>query len=270
MSGVRMTDQRVAKLDSHLQNRDRDLIETLDLLRVACTRQLERLHFTDGTKLANARACRKTLERLVALGIVARLERRVGGVRSGSAGFTYALDVGGQRLASGTGPAGGRRPRRPWTPGQAFLRHQLDVTELYVLLKESERNGALQLIEFWAEPLCWRRFTGIGGASTVLKPDAFARVGRGDFEHLAFIEVDRATQSVPTIVRKLAVYRRYFQTGREQERFGAFPRVVFLVPSEKRKQRLVDALADQPADHPDLFRVALFDDALAVLSEGTA
>lgn len=267
-SAPRVTAVRVAKLDEQLGSRDRAVIDSLDLLRVCSVRQLERLHFVDGTDLANARACRKALERLATLGVITRLERRVGGVRAGSAGFVYALDTAGQRLASGSGPAGGRRLRRPWTPGLAFLRHRLDVSEVYVRLRETERTDDLELLEFWAEPLCWRRFTGIGGARTVLKPDAFARVGVGEFEHLSFIEVDRATESAPTIARKLAVYRRYFQTGREQERFGAFPRVVFLVPDEERKAVLVDVFAAQPAETWELFRVAVFDDAVAALTEG--
>lgn len=264
----RVTAAHVARLDEQLSSRDRDVIASLDLLRVCCTRQLERLHFTDGTELASARACRKTLERLVSLGAITRLERRVGGVRAGSAGFVYALDTAGQRLASGSGPAGGRRLRRPWTPGQAFLWHRLDVSEVYVRLRESERLDKLELLEFWAEPLCWRRFTGVGGARTVLKPDAFARVGVGEFEHLTFVEVDRATEATPTIARKLAIYRRYFQTGREQERFGAFPRIVFLVPDEERKAVIVDVLAAQPPERWDLFRVALFDDAVTALTKG--
>ena len=266
----RVTAARVEKLDAQLSARDRAVIETLDLLRVCCTRQIERLHFIRGTDLANARMCRKTLKRLVSLGVISRLERRVGGVRAGSSGFVYALDTAGQRLASASGPAGGRRLRRPWTPGQAFLRHQLDVSKLYVRLQETERTGKLELLEFWAEPLCWRRFTGIGGVRTVLKPDAFVRVGAGEFEHLAFIEVDRATESASTIARKLAVYRRYFQTGREQDRFGTFPRVVFLVPSEERKAVIVDVFAGQPAGNWELFRVALFDDAVTALTEGAA
>lgn len=266
----RITASVVAELSQELGQRDRDIIETLDLVRVACTRQIERLHFADGTDLANARMCRRTLERLIGLRVVSRLDRRIGGVRSGSAGYVYSLDVAGQRIASGSGPAGGRRLRRPWTPGLAFIRHQLAVTELYVRLREAERAGTLELLEFWAEPLCWRTFMGLGGARTVLKPDAFVRLGVGEFEHLFFIEVDRATQSAPTIARKLAVYRRYFQTGREQERFGAFPKVTFLVPSERREDVLVDVLGGEAADFWQLFGVARFEDALAALTEGEA
>lgn len=262
----RVSEARVAQLSEQLSPRELALIETLDNVRLATALQLERIHFREGTPLANARQCRRTLKRLADLRVLARLDRRVGGVRAGSAGYIYALDVAGQRLASASGPAGGIRLRRPWTPGGPFVRHAFGVTELYTRLREANRASELDLLEFWAEPLCWRRFTGVGGGQVVLKPDAFARVGVDKYEHASFIEVDRATQSGPTVANKLTVYRRYWQTGREQERFGLFPRVVILVPSEVRRRALVEVCAKQPADSWPLFRVAHFDDAAGVLA----
>ncbi len=266
----RVTEARVAQLERLLSPREVALVETLDRLRLASTKQLERLHFAAGTELANARQARRTLARLVELRVLSRLDRRVGGAQPGSSDYPYALDVAGQRLASACGPAGGTRIRRPWTPGVSFLRHALAVSELYVRLVEAERAGHLDLLAFDAEPLCWRTFSGLGGARVVLKPDAFVRVGVGSYEHFFFIEVDRATQSGPSVGRKLATYRRYWQSGREQARFGLFPKVLVLVPSEARKEGLVDVAASQPADACELFEIACYDDALAALTEQEA
>jgi hypothetical protein len=264
-----LTEARVAALGEELTARDREIVETLDLLRLASGEQLARLHFPNGERSTNPRKARRTLRRLTDVRVLTRLDRSVGGERAGSAGFIYALDVAGQRLASASGPAGGKRTRRPWTPGAAFVSHQLAVTELFVRLTEHCRRDKAQLLDFWAEPLCWRRFAGLGGARVTLKPDAFVRVGVTSYEHLSFVEVDRSTQSVPAIARKLVVYRRYFQTGREQERFGVFPRVVFLVPSAERKEALVDLLGKQPAEYWPLFAVARYDDAVGALTGGT-
>lgn len=258
---MRVTEAQLARISDHLTARDRDIVETLDRLRLASAKQLERLHF-DGSPRSNSRNAGRVLSRLVDLQVLARLERRVGGVRTGSAGFIYALDTAGQRLASACGPAGGRRVRRPWTPGAPFVDHQLDVAELFVRLRESERRGDLDLLDFDGEPLCWRVYSGVGGGRSVLKPDAFVRLAAGGYEHLAFIEVDRATQSAPTISRKLAGYRRYVRSGREQARWDVFPRVLLLAPSERRKNVLVDVAASQPEDSWPLFTVAMFDDAL--------
>jgi Replication-relaxation len=263
---TRVTEAHVAKLASELTPRELEIVSTLDRVRLASVKHLERLHFTTGRPQANARQARQTLAKLSAKRVVTRLERRIGGVRAGSAGTVYVLDVAGQRLASAAGPAGGIRIRKPWTPGLPFLSHHLAVTELYVLLVEASRSGGCELLAFDAEPLCWRVFTGIGGARQVLKPDAYARLGIGAFEDSYFIEVDRATQSGPAVARKLTMYRRYFENGREQERFGVFPQVLFLVPSEARKRALVEVFDTHPADSWDLFRVAQYDKALDVLA----
>ena len=261
---MRVSEAQLASVADHLTQRDRDIVKTLDRLRLASAKQLERLHF-DGSPRSRARNAGRVLSRLADLQVLARLERRVGGVRSGSAGFIYALDVAGQRLASVTGPAGGRRVRRPWTPGAPFVAHQLAVSEIYVLLREAAGRDELNLLDFDGEPLCWRVYAGLSGGRSVLKPDAFVRVAAGGFEHLAFIEVDRATQSAPTIARKLAGYRRYAQTGREQYRWSVFPRVLLLAPNEQRKQVLVDVAAAQPEQSWPLFVVAPFEFALGAI-----
>ena len=266
---VRVTEAYAAELAQTLTPREHAVVQTLDRLRLASVKQLERLHFADGTAQANARRARRTLARLTERRVVVLLERRVGGVRAGSRGSVYALDAAGQRLASACGPAGVTRIRRPWTPGSSFVAHQLAVSELYVGLVEASREGSVEVLDFDAEPASWRTFTGLGGARTVLKPDAFVRLGLGEFEDSYFVEVDRATQSAPSVARKLTLYRRYWQTGREQHRrSGVFPKVLVLVPSEARKAALVEVAAKQPPESWPLFQVARYDDALAVFCGG--
>jgi len=125
---TRVTEAYLAGLAHELTPRELTLIQDLDRLRLASVKQLERLHFTAESPRANARQARRTLARLTDLRVLVRLERRVGGVRAGSRGSVYTLDVAGQRLASACGPAGGIRIRRPWTPGGAFIAHQLAVS----------------------------------------------------------------------------------------------------------------------------------------------
>lgn len=267
----RVTEAYVAKLVHELSPRELALVQDLDRLRLASVKQLERLHFTGGRARANARQAQRTLARLIELRVFVRLERRIGGVRAGSRGSVYGLDVAGQRLASACGPAGGVRIRRPWTPGRAFIAHQLAVTELYVRLIEAAGEGQPDVLDFDAEPACWRTFTGLGGGRTVLKPDAFVRVGLAEFEDAYFIEVDRTTHSGPSVARKLTLYRRYWQTGREQNRWGGvFPKVLVLVPSEARKTGLVEVASGQPTDSWPLFQIARYDDALGIFTGGTS
>jgi hypothetical protein len=267
VSGRYLTASRLAQLERTLSDRDRAIVDTLDQLRVATTRQLRRLHFADLTPASAARQTPKVLRRLTAQRVVTQLDRQLGGVRAGSAATVWALDVAGQRLAAATGPAGGPM-RRPWTPGLAFVAHRLAVSELYVELVEAERAGGCRLLEFAAEPLSWRHFSAPYGGTAILKPDAFVRLRTGDYERGAFVEVDRATESAAVLRRKCCVYRRYWETGREQERRGYFPDVVFAVPDETRREVVLDVAARQPEESWPLYRVVLTADAPASIVAG--
>jgi Replication-relaxation len=256
-----LTASRLAELASSLTPRDRAILVTLRRLRVATAVQLERLHFEG----VGVRASRLALASLTQRRLVARLPRVVGGVRAGSAGYVYALDVAGWRLADP-----GRRPVRPWPIGTAFLAHSLSVTELYVRLVEQERAGGPILAEFAGEPACWRSFAGPGGGRVWLKPDALAALRLGGFEDRWFIEMDRATESLATIARKCETYRRYWQSGVEQARTGVFPQVLWIVPDERRAGVVAEVCGRQPAEAWQLFAVATGSEAVNRLAMGAA
>ena len=189
-------------------------------------------------------------------------------------GWEYCDDLGPEcrRAETGSGLRAGRgkRTRRPWTPGLAFLAHRLEVSELYVELMEAAAEDAIELLSFEAEPLCWRRYAAPHGGFEYLKPDAFVRVGDGDYERGAFVEIDRGTEAPATIMRKATAYRRAWEAGREQARWGYFPLVVFAVPDDRRKEAIAQVCARQPAEAHPLFRVVLADELLATLVRGTS
>lgn len=258
---------RLAGLGNQLTERECEILATLAKLRLACTRQIEALHFTDASPLANARHARRVLVKLADLGLVSRLERRVGGVRAGSAGYVWSLGVAGQALVTRRGPAGGSKLQSPWTPGRAFLAHRLSISGLYVELVQAGRAGELELLRFEAEPTAWRSFTGAHGAPVRLKPDAYVQVGLGEYLDSYFVEVDLATESPGVIARKAVVYRSYWQTGREQATHdGVFPLIAFLVPTPARARVVTQVLHQQPVDTSGLFRVGLLTDAVAILT----
>ena len=251
-----LTAARVAAVGERLTDLDLDVARTLQVVRLASGAQLARLHFPDGP--SGQRSARRRLSLLVEFGVLARLERRIGGVRAGSAGFVYTLDLVGQRLVST------ERPHRPWTLGLAFVAHLVAVTECYVQAQLLTRANCLDLLDFQAEPACWRTWRGPGGTSLTLKPDASLYVGVGDFEDRWMLEVDRATEDLPRIVRKAAQYARYYQAAREDP----FPRVLWLTTTERRRDALAVALRQLPAEHHGLFQVAEAHDFARVLVAG--
>jgi len=251
------------RLDAALTERDRAVLGTLRQLRLATALQLERLHYADTTP----RHRRRALSQLEANRLISRLPRTIGGVRAGSAGSIFVLDLAGQRLTGSSGPARGLRIERPWTPGLPFLAHTLAITELYVRLVLADRARELELVDFAAEPAAWRRFQTTGGWAT-LKPDAGLSLGAGRFEDHWFIEVDRGTEAPATIERKAGVYRSYWSSGREQATLGVFPRVLWLVPDRPRAEVLTDVLSRGPADSRQLHAVAQFANAIRRLAAG--
>src|SRR5919197_6204346 len=130
----------LAQLRGFLSERDLEVIRSIAEHRFLTTRQIEALHFADhATELAGARVCRRVLARLTDERLLARLQRRVGGVRAGSASFVYALGPAGGRLIDG-------QRRRVIEPSTTFLTHTLAVAQTHVELAQAARQSQLELV----------------------------------------------------------------------------------------------------------------------------
>jgi hypothetical protein len=195
--------------------------------------------------------------------LLSTLARRVGGVRAGSAGYCYVLGYRGQRLLEP-----GRRARSAYTLGDRFVAHALDVAEIAVGLVETEQSELLDIIEIQSEPDAWRHYVGPAGTAEILKPDLFVAVGIGNAEHRWFIEVDRATESLARVECKCRQYLTYLASGREQERHGVFPKVLWTTPHLKRHQQLLGVLARLPPPSERLFAVCLHANTVHTLKGG--
>ena len=271
MTPPRVRRTRAAKVAGALGPRDWAVLEDLARVRLLTTAQVRRLHVHEGSALTEARRSRALLQRLHDLAVIHRLGRRVGGLRAGSQGFTYGLSTLGQRLTSDRGPAGGIRKRKPWEPSSVFVDHVLAVSELYVRLREVEvdtgrEDRAVKLDIFDAEPACWRWWVGAAGERLVLKPDAFVSVLTSEFEYRTFVEVDRATESLPVVRRKAEVYVDYWRSGTEQAEEGLFPRVLFVVPTTKRLEAVVSVLSRLDPETWQLFQVVSEAQAAAAMT----
>lgn len=264
---------RPEEIRANLSERDLRILSDLARVRLLTGRLIQQLHFKDGSPLTSARKSRSTLQRLSEIGVVTRLERRIGGVRAGSSGYLYGLSARGQRVMDVDGPAGGTRRRKPWEPSRWFVEHILAVSQLYVELRSAERRGRVELLSFDAEPAAWRTWKGLGGDAKVLKPDAYVELAthsrEGEYEHLSFVEVDRSTESLSVIKRKALVYVDYWRSGAEQRRAGSdatFPEVVWLADTAKRAEQITDVLARLDPDTWQLFRVGTINHGAGLLT----
>lgn len=265
MRGPYITQGHAELLAGRLSNRDRAILLDLARVRVLSGKQLDRLHFADLAPGSRERTRRRVMARLVEHRLVSTLERTVGGARSGSAGYVFSLDVAAQRVLALVGgaeyiglPSG--RTRAPETPGTLFLAHALDVSGLFVALKERERAGDLTLAQYAVESAAWHPDEQGG----VLKPDAYVRIRRGEIEDSWWVEVDRATESLPTLKRKLRTYVDFATQGGCGPD-GVMPRVLVTVPHGHRLAGVRAVIDDLPAPASELIISSLYDQAVPLM-----
>lgn len=259
---VRVRLAHVEWVRERLGERDWEILATVGRLRLASSTQLERLHFADLLATHRSRTRRRVLARLADWRVLTTLERRIGGVRAGSAGLVFALDTAGQWLASLEAISGGDELslRRPAEPSGRLAAHTLGVAELYVRLREAERRGGLTLAAFGTEPACWWP-NGLGGW---LKPDAHLAVAHQDVTDHWWLEQDQATQSLPTIRRKLTAYLDFVRRGLIGPG-GVVPRVLISVPTEARRTAVQRLIEELPPPGSELLRAATHGDTAGLI-----
>jgi hypothetical protein len=262
----RISAGRLVAVADAMTLRDRQIVETVARLTLASGSQLVELLFDDIAHPATrARRARRVLGRLVEQRALERLERRRGGAGGGSSAWVYALGPAGRRMLAYWAGEGLPRSRSAYEPGAAWTAHTLAVSELYVRLRQAERAGRVELLNFDAEPACWRPYARLGGAAGVLKPDAFIRLGVGEFEDSFFAEVDLGSERRGQLTRQHHAYREYYRAGVEQANTGVFPGVLWIVPDAQRAALLADIQQALPAQARRLFTIATSEQALDVL-----
>jgi hypothetical protein len=251
----RLSAAGLQRLRQDLSQRDWAVLKDVDRCRLMTGRQLQLLHVGEGETAA--RAARRLLLRLTRHGLLARLERRIGGLRAGSAGYVYGLGPAGVRLLHPDRPR-----RRLHEVRDGFLKHTLALSELYVELRQAEQQGQLDLLTVETEPRCWRRLDD----GDWLKPDLHLVIGLGEEALHAFVELDQGTEHSSALMGKLRQYEAAYHGG-VAATADVFPRVVWLVPSDRRAAQL-RRLVRSPRLTAELHAVALQSEALAALTAG--
>jgi Replication-relaxation len=259
-SSSRLSGRKLASLEARLSARDRQVLETVGRFRAMSGEQLRRLFWPEGSPQTRARVARHGLARLADLEVLAPLAQRIGGVRSGSTGRCFAVGLAGQRLLATE--ASTRRVRSPYTPTERFLAHTLAVCQLYVELVES----GVEVLAYDAEPDCWRPYLAAYGARAVCKPDAYVKLGVGEYEHSWLLERDMATEALGTVERQARRHLDYYRSGVERRTRGVTPRVAWIVPDAARAEAVQTALDRLPTDAKKLFAVATAAEAITLLA----
>ncbi len=248
----RISSPRLDHISSQLTPTDKAVVRLVAHARLCSGAQLERVFWHEGAPASRARQARRTLSHLTAWRLLDRLPRMIGGRRAGSRGFIYTLGPSGVRLLA---RREGRGVHRLSAPGDRYVLHTLAISQLYVELVAAERAGHADLLAFDFEPRCWAQFPGAWGVTLTLKPDAYVKLGIGDFEYSWLIEIDMATESLPTIERKTRRHLNYYHSGVAQRTKGVAPRVLWVTPDTKRETSIEGMLRRLPEDAHKLFAV---------------
>ncbi|BBX63229.1 hypothetical protein MSAS_24030 [Mycobacterium saskatchewanense] len=271
------TDQRISAsgidlINNRLSDRDRAILASVDQHQFLTVRHIEALHFDAIAPDARSRITRRVLARLRGLRVLDVIDRRIGGVRSGSQGLIYHVGVAGDRLLERPVRRGARLR---YDPSARFLGHRLAVADAHVALITADRDQTLQLIDSAVEPATWRTYTGLGSARRTLKPDLFAATATDDeLAHAWFIEIDRGTEHIPTLLHKCREYEAYRRTGIEQDRHGSFPVVIWSMThsdpanAARRRQALAEAIEADPRLPNALFRIVDPEQLLLLIERG--
>lgn len=263
----RASKRRLEEVMRALSDRDMCVLNSIRDYRYLTTDQIRRLHFTESTSTTAAlRATSRNLNKLKAMELIASLDRRVGGVSSGSGSFVWRLEPAGEHLLNLTNDS--IRPRRKqFNPSTYFLAHTVAVSECYVRITEVCTGGKVKLIEIQNEPGNWRPYNS-GGKIVSLKPDLFAVTVSGVYEDRWYIEIDLASESPIRIIEKCRRYHQYYQSGFEQKQCGVFPLVVWIVPDTARKDTIRQHIQSEFSKLPNIFAVITPDEFEALIRQG--
>ena len=238
-----LSNLQLGEIDLTLIPRDRKILSAMRNLKFIRTNQAMRLFFppVGKTERAALTFTTKNLNRLKKLGLVSHLDKHIGGIRTGSFGLVWYVTNAGCRLLDLNAGIESSRINKPEL-SSVTLRHKLAVTETYVQIVEICRTEeTMKLAYLSVEPGCWRSYE-VKGKPISLRPDLYAETISGKYEDHWFIEMDLDTEAMSVVIDKCGRYYDYYLTNKEQRVGKVFPVVLWVVPSESRKQKMIEAI----------------------------
>jgi hypothetical protein len=204
------------------------------------------------------------LKLLYSYRVIDHLDRRVGGIRAGSASYVWLVGPVGERLLRDDDDIRVRRKE----PSLHFMRHCLAIADCAIALGDIAKTGRFELQTVETEPTCWRRYMSRAGAIETVKPDLRVVTAQGEYEDSWFIEIDRGTESMPTLIKQCRQYLAYRQTGQEQAERGVFPAVLWVLPDNRRLERLCAAMDAARLFDASIFRLSTAEHVAEMVAGG--
>jgi Replication-relaxation len=215
-----------------LQDRDRNLLRELAVMRVIDREQAKIAAGFGSTTRANTR--------LLALTRAGFLRRFFLGTVGGARKALYAMSIRGADLV-GVPYRGPRRGRDQILTADFFTAHQLEINQIYCMVKHQPIPGDARFVR-------WLAFHEPIATDIALIPDGYLEIETSEKKIAMFLEVDLGNESRSVWRRKVQAYLSYAVSGKFEPRFGhAQFRTVVVVNSERRLASLRTATTELSA-----------------------
>jgi hypothetical protein len=244
----------IATYNAQLQERDIALLKGLFESRLMTLAQVTAIHFAGA-----AEAAKKRVQKLKAAGYLTERPRRA---------YEPSILHLTRKAFTALAEAGylDEYPSLIWSDLQRrarvsdlTLKHELAVMDFKAAMYSAvAKTPGVGIAEFCTWPLLYEFQASPhadGLRSMTVRPDGFIRLHQSDatggmLEHTFFLEVDRSTEVLDTLISRCQCYRNYYRrgglaerNGRPREEFEDFPfRVLIVARTPERRDNLCDRL----------------------------
>jgi Replication-relaxation len=218
-------------ISHRLRPRDYTIAALLDEHTTLTTDQLTAILFTNPT------TCRHRLQTLRKIGFVDRFIRNRPGAPNPICWVPGLLSARYMALARDDSPPTARalRERQDRVYATPQLEHLLATNQFFINLLVHARHHSGTGLTRW-----WSARTTAAAYGQWVKPDGHGVFSDGERSTGWFLELDRGTEPLATLVSKLGPHRRLLAEG------GPVYPVLFVLPNRTREQNLHRKLADRP------------------------
>lgn len=242
-----------SKYNAQLQDRDIAILRGFFESRIMTVLQLAAIYFG-----GRVEAAKKRLQKLKAAGFLRERPRRA---------YDPSILFLTRKAFKTLGEGGylDEYPALAWSNmekrarvSDLTLRHELQVMEFKAAMFSAvAKLAGVSVAEFCTWPLLYefRARPRDGAKEMMTRPDGFIRLHERDkhgsmFEHAAFLEVDRSTEVLDTLLTRASCYRDFYRAGglahrngRPRSEFEQFPfRVLIVVRNSERRNNLAERL----------------------------
>lgn len=171
-------------------------------------------------------------------------------MNSGSSGGTYYLDnMGAFYIAANQGVEKNdiRWNVRDQAIGVDKSSHTISITEIRVILEETDKPDRFRILKFVGERHVGRIKFISQGEPMEFNPDGEIIISDGKYQSFFFLEYDTGTESLGKIKDKIKKYEKFYRSEEIKNLYPVDPEVLVICENELSEYRFKRAIKDEKA-----------------------